>query len=637
MTDIPQPPTGGESHTGGQPHTGEQTIAFKAEIRQLLDILVHSLYTEREIFLRELISNASDALHRLRFEMLTNREILDPEVELSIHIKADKDKGLLTISDTGIGMTQAELAENLGTIAHSGARAFIQAAKDENQKLSDVIGQFGVGFYSVFMVAEWVRVVSRSYQPEAEAAAWYATGADTYTLSPAVHEQRGTTIEIKLKEDALEFADEYRLRAIIRKHSEYVAFPIYLGDGAEPVNQQKALWRQSPRDVDEKQYEDYYRQFSLDIEKPFKVIHFSTDAPVQLYALLFIPGKAERSLFALRREDGLKLYSRNVLIQEYTRELLPEHLRFVQGVVDSEDLPLNVSRESVQSSAVMARMKKVITGKVLSTLKEIALKEAERYHQFWDEFGLLIKEGVATARETADREALYPLLRFRSTRFPDAWSSLSEYVGRMKGGQKAIYYILGDDRLSVSHSPHLDYFRGEGYEVLTLTDTIDSFMLLGIPEFEGFKLQNVASADLELPEKDKEEEQAASESEAQAQVADVLARFKQTLGERVADVRMTTRLSGSVARLVDPEGALNQEMQRVYRLVDRDYEVPKKVLEINPHHKIIQRLNGLPEESQLAQAVIEQIYESALLVEGLHPNPASMIERIQQLIEAALE
>lgn len=625
MADTPQPSTSG------------QTIAFKAEIRQLLDILVHSLYTEREIFLRELISNASDALHRLRFEMLTNRQVLDPETELAIHITADKEKGLLTISDTGIGMTQDELAENLGTIAHSGARAFIQAAKDENQKLSDVIGQFGVGFYSVFMAAEWVRVVSRSYLPEAEAASWTATGADTYTLAPAERKQRGTTIEIKLKEDALEFADEYRLRAIIRRHSEYVAFPIYLGEGAEPVNQQKALWRQSHREVEEKQYEDYYRQFSLDVENPFKVIHFATDAPVQIYALLFIPGKAERSLFALRREDGLKLYSRNVLIQEYTRELLPDYLRFVQGVVDSEDLPLNVSRESVQSSAVMARMKKVITGKVLSTLKEIALKEAERYSKFWEEFGLLIKEGVATSRETADRETLYPLLRFRSTRFPDTWSSLSEYVGRMKGGQKSIYYILGDDRLSVTHSPHLDYFRGEGYEVLTLTDPIDSFMLLGIPEFEGFKLQNVAAVDVELPEKTKEEGESAAEPAAQDELGSLLSRFKQVLGERVADVRTTTRLSGSVARLVDPEGALNQEMQRVYRLVDRDYEVPKKVLELNPRHKIISRLSGLPDDSPLAQAVIEQIYESALLVEGLHPNPASMIERIQQLIEAALE
>lgn len=627
MTDQP---------TGRVDLQGEQ-IAFKAEIRKLLDILVHSLYTDREIFLRELISNASDALNRLRFEMLTNREVLDPDQELEIRITVDAQGKQLTVSDTGVGMTREELEENLGTIAHSGARAFLEAVSDSSVKLSDVIGQFGVGFYSVFMVAEWVKVTSRSYRPEAEAATWFATGADTYTLAPAEKDARGTTIEIKLKEDAADFADENRLGEVIRKHSDYIAFPIYIGEQADQVNTQTALWREQPRDIDEQEYNNFYKQFTLDFEPPLKHIHIAVDAPVQAYALLYIPARMERGVFSIRREDGLKLYTRKVLIQEYARDLLPEYLRFVQGVVDSEDLPLNVARESIQSSAVMARLKKVLLGKVVSSLKEMALKETELYQKFWAEFGPFIKEGVATSKEQSEREALYPLLRFRTNKFQDQWNSLGEYVGRMKADQKSIYFILGDDPRSVAHSPHLDYFQSHGYEVITLTEAIDSFMLLGLTSFEGFNLQNVAAADLDLPEVEAETLKDDEAAQHKTDMTGLIERFKSALGDRVTDVRTTTRLSESVARLVDPEGSLNQEMQRVYRLVGRDYEVPKKVLELNPNHSILARLAALPGDSPLSEAIIEQIYESALLVEGLHPDPASMIGRIQQLMEAALD
>jgi molecular chaperone HtpG len=618
--------------------SGEQTVAFKAEIRQLLDILVHSLYTEREIFLRELISNASDALSRMRFELLTNRDVLDPQVELSIRIQAEKEARVLIVSDTGVGMTRQELAENLGTIAHSGARAFIEASSQgANAEVFDVIGQFGVGFYSVFMAAEWVRVTSRSYRPEAEAAAWFATGADIYTLSPAEKAERGTTIEIKLKEDAAEFADEQRLREIIRKHSDFIAFPIYVGEGDQQANQQKALWREQPRSLSEEQYDDFYKQLTLDFEKPLLHIHIQTDAPVQVYAVLFVPGRAERGVFSLRKEDGLKLYNRKVLIQEYSRDLLPEYLRFLQGVVDSEDLPLNVSREAIQSSAVMSKLKKVLTGRALGALKEMALKEPEKYHTFWKAFGMFLKEGVAASREPADREAIYPLLRLHTTAFPDEWVSLSDYVGRMKAGQKSIYYILGDDPRSAQHSPHLDYFKRHGYEVLALSDPIDSFMLLGLPVFEGHRLENVAAPDLELPQAEVSPPAEEPAPIPEADFTSLTARFKAVLGERVSDVRATDRLSGSVARLVDQEGAMGQEMQRVYRLMEREYEAPKKVLELNPRHPILGRLAGLAEDAPLSKAIIEQIYESALLVEGLHPDPASMIGRIQQIIEAALD
>ncbi|RPI34911.1 MAG: molecular chaperone HtpG [Chloroflexota bacterium] len=615
--------------------TETSTVAFKAEIRQLLNILIHSLYTEKEIFLRELISNASDALNRMRFELLTNRNVLDPDIDLFIRIRFDPDQRLLTIQDTGIGMTREELVENLGTIAHSGVRAFIEAAQEGSKDLSEVIGQFGVGFYSVFMVAEWVKVTSRSYRPEAEAATWHATGTDTYTIGPGSKESRGTTIEILLKEDAAEFAKENRLRETIRKHSDYVAFPIYFNDGQEQVNRQTALWRTSPREVTEEQYDEFYKQFTLEPKKPLLHVHVMTDAPVQVFAVLYVPASAERGLFSLRKDEGLKLYSRKVLIREYTKDLLPEYFRFVQGVVDSEDLPLNVSREAIQSSAVMGRLKKILTSELVGALKNLAQKDAETYNGFWLEFGRYVKEGIAT--DHVEREKLYPLLRFRTNQAQDSWSSLADYIGRMKPNQTEIYYLLGDDERSVTRSPHLDYFQQRGYEVIVLTDPIDSFMVLGLTDYEGHKFRNAAASDLTLPEEEGEKPAEEAASIPENEFVSLVERFKNQLGERVTDVRATNRLSNSVARLVDPEGALNQEMQRVYRLVDRDFEAPKKVLELNPRHKILQQLKDMPPESELSKLVIEQIYESALLIEGLHPDPAGMIPRIQQLMEAALQ
>src|SRR5512135_3681648 len=338
-----------------------QSFSFKAETKQLLNILIHSLYKDREVFLRELLSNASDALNRVRFEMLTDHQILDPGVDLCVRLTVDKEARTLTIQDTGIGMTRDEIVENLGTIAQSGARKFLEATQQKNADLTQVIGQFGVGFYSVFMVAEWVRVTSRSYKPRAKAVSWYATGEDNYQVDAAEMEQRGTKVEIKLKEDAAEYADEYRLKNIIHKHSEYIGFPIYIGEDKQPVNKQTSIWRMSKQSVTEEQYKDFYKQLTLDFEDPLLHTHVITDAPVQLYALLYVPGKGERGIFSLRREDGLKLYSRNILIDEYNKDLLPEHLRFVQGVVDSEDLPLNVSRETVQSNGLMPKLKKVLT------------------------------------------------------------------------------------------------------------------------------------------------------------------------------------------------------------------------------------------------------------------------------------
>ena len=609
-------------------------ISFKAETRQLLDILIHSLYTEREIFLRELISNAADALTRIDFELLTNRQVLDPDASLEIRILLNTEENTLTVQDSGIGMTAEELVADLGIIAHSGAREFIQAARLEGQNVSDLIGQFGVGFYSAFMVAEWIRVTSRSYLKDAQSAAWFCTGSDTFTVEPAEKVERGTTVTIKLKEDAKEFAQEYRLREIIRKHSDFIPFPIYIGEQKEQVNRQAAIWRHSPREVEEKDYQDFYQQLTLDYEPPMIYTHMVVDAPAQMYAILYVPARPERNLFSPRRESGLKLYARKVLIEEYNKDLLPQYLDFVQGVVDSEDLPLNVSRESIQSTRVMAQLKKLVASKVIDTLIKLAEEDPEKYNLFWAGYDRAIKQGVAI--EQGEPQELYPLLRFRTTTLPDQWSSLENYLQRMKPDQKDIYYIMGDDQRSVVHSPHLDVVRHYGYEALIMTDPVDAFLLVRLKDYKDHPLSNVATANLVLPKSEEEKPGEAAPSLPVEDYAPLLERFKSQLGERVTEVRMTERLSDSPARLVDPEGAPNQELQRVYRLLNRDFEAPKKVLELNPRHQILVRLNSLPEDDPRSPLVIEQIYEDALLIEGLHPDPAGMITRIQKIIEAAL-
>ncbi len=621
------------------PTEDNQPIPFKAETRQLLDILIHSLYTDREIFLRELISNAADALTRIDFELLTNRQVLDPEAELGIWLIPDSEEKTLTVKDTGIGMTTEELAENLGTIAHSGAKAFLEAArgagKEQDIKLADIIGQFGVGFYSAFMVADSIHVVSRSYQPEAQAAAWRSSGEDTFTIEPAEKAERGTDVIIHLKEDAEEFLQEHRLRQVVRKHSDFIPFPIYIGEQKEQVNHQTALWRQQPSQIEVEAYEEYYKQLTLDGEPPLSHGHMVVDAPVQMYALLFVPSSPERNMFSPRKEDGLKLYSRKVLIQEYCKDLLPEYFGFVEGVVDSEDLPLNVSRESVQTNRIMVNLRKLVTSKVFGMLEEMAEKEPEKYTRFWESYQRHLKQGVAI--EQTNPEKLYPLLRFHTTAQLEGWSSLEEYLGRVQPDQQAIYYLLGDDERALQRSPHLDAVRRHNYEVLLLTDPLDAFMLVRLTEFRDHPLTNVASPNLELPAVEAGQ---ADEPEAELPVEDreaLIERFKAQLGDRVTEVRTTDRLTDSPARLVDPQGGLDQQMQRVYRMLDKDFEVPKKVLELNPRHPLVARLNALPQDHALNALVIEQIYEDTLLIEGLHPDPAGMIDRIEQFMQAALE
>lgn len=622
--------------------TTQESYTFKTEVKQLLHILVHSLYKERDIFLRELISNASDAMTRMHFEMLTNQDVVDPDVPLAIHIEvpetAENEPKKLIIKDSGIGMTHDELITNLGTIAQSGAREFLAKLSEGQVDPGDVIGQFGVGFYSVFMVADEVRVVSRSYHKEAEAAAWVSDGSDQFRLEPATKTDRGTELHITLKKDAEEFAQTWKLRQIIKKHSDFVRYPIYIG--TDQANQQTSLWRKSPSDVAADDYKKFYQQMTLDFEEPLATIHFSSDAPVNVRALLFVPAKREKGILASRKEPGVMLYSHNVLIQEYCNDLLPKWLSFVDGVVDSEDLPLNVSRETVQNNRLMKQLAKMIRGRVMRELKKLADNDATKYVAFWDEFGRFFKEGIATDPE-AKEEAL-PLFRYRSSKSGEELVSLDAYIGRMQEGQETIYYVLGDDAKSVAHSPHLDPFQARNLEVLYWVDPLDSFIAPSLNEFQGKKFQNIDSADLELPELKEEEKEETAESSItpEPEFNRLIGRCVTTLGDRIVEVRASKVLKDNPVRLVSPKDEANREMQRIYRFLDKEYKVPKKILEVNRNHPLIANLARLvtnKPDSELIGLSIEQLYESALVQEGLHPNPVEMLPRIQKLMALAAE
>jgi molecular chaperone HtpG len=612
------------------------SLEFKAEVQQLLHILSHALYKDREIFLRELISNASDALHRVQFTMLTEKDVLDSDTELAIHLSVDEEANTITVADTGIGMTRDELVENLGTIAHSGAMAFLQTLQ-EGQKLEDIIGQFGVGFYAVFMVADEVRVTTRSYRPDAQAWTWRSTGDSTYQLEPAARTERGTSIEIQLKEDAKEYASTWRLEQIVRTHSNYISFPIYVGDSV--ANEQTAIWRQPVSEVEDDAYDDFYRQLTMDFEPPLLHMHIVSDVPVEIRSVLYVPRDRERGVLRMRSDYGLKLYSRKVLIQENNKDLLPEYLRFVEGVVDSADVPLNIARETVQTSRTIGHIKRALRSRLLRELRELGEQNPEDYQVFWEAWGPFIKEGVAT--DFSGREDLLPLLRFPTSKSNGELVPLSTVVERMQEDQTDLYYILGSSVETVARSPHLDTFRAHDLEVLYLVDPLDAFMVQSLREFEGKTLKNVDDPDLELPELETEAETPERADDMAPEVfGKLLVRFRNVLGDRVAEVRESKVLKGSPGRLVSPESGPEADMQRVRRLLEEDYEVPPKILEINRGHKLIQNLARLadqPAADSLVELSIEQLFGNLLLLEGLHPDPAQMVPRIEELLERATD
>ena len=605
---------------------------YQAEMQKLLDILVHSLYTEREIFLRELLSNSADALSKVQFLALTSADqLLNPDASLQIELSFDEDHQTITIEDTGCGMTREELIENLGTIASSGTLKFLREAQQSKQAVQNLIGQFGVGFYAVFMVADKVELTTRSWCPESQAWSWNSSGSGKYELAPASKEERGTKIVLHLKEEAKEFCNEYRLKSIVSKYSNYVPHPIQLK--GETINKVTAIWTQSKEEVSQKDYEEFYKQISYDHQPALKHLHLSIDAPIQYYALLYIPQTISNEVLYAREGKGLALYAQKVLIQPQHNGLLPPYLRFVQGVVDSEDLPLNISRESVQQNALVERIKKSLTTRLLKELQTLAENNSNSYNQFWKEFGALLKEGVSA--DFGNRSKLMDLLRFNSSLSEGATAdvSLKDYVSRMRDEQKEIYYIIGPSRESLQHHPNLEYFRKQSLEVLFLHDHIDDFLMSELRDYDGKAFKSISQADIDVPDPVEDNSQMSTE---QREV--LLHKIKQQLGDRIKDVIASKRLVDSPCSLVNPQENMSAHMERMMKMVNEEYQISKRNLEVNLKHPILQNLAKLAEEnpkSEFFGQAVEQLLRSAMLVEGLLDNPTELLPDLYDFMEAA--
>ncbi|GBD87415.1 chaperone protein HtpG [bacterium BMS3Abin03] len=619
--------------------TVKKKYHFKAEVKQLLDILVHSLYTRREIFLRELISNASDALDKIRFESNKGTEMIDGDLPLEIKIDFDEKKNLLTVSDTGTGMTKDELIKNIGTIAKSGSADFLKQLTKHKEDANNIIGKFGVGFYSVFMVAKEVVIKTKSYKKDEPAVVWRSDGLGDYEITELDEKlKRGTTVEVHLKDDAKEFADQFRLESIIKKHSNFIQFPIYLGK--EKVNTVSALWREPKSQITKEQYTEFYKFLSYDTEEPMEVIHTSVDAPIQFSSLLFIPKKSNE-WFKFNRDDyGLDLYVRRVLIQHKNKDLLPEYLSFVVGVVDSEDLPLNISRETLQENIIFSKIASSVSSQVLSHLQKIAKEDAGKYAQFWKEHGQIFKLGYM---DFANADKYQSLLRFNSSISKDANElvSLEDYVGRMKKDQKEIYYALGASRDALALDPHLEIFRSKGIEVLYLYDPVDEFVVNAIRKYKDYDFKSVENADplklekMESIEKKKEEIEELSKDD-QLHFDSLLAKMKEILGDRVEDVKESKRLTDSPSCLISKEEGMSAQMQKILKFANQDLGTQKKVMEVNKDHKLIRNLLKVFKKSnndKYIKNVTEQLYESALLLEGSLDDPHKLINRLNKMLE----
>lgn len=605
-------------------------FAFQAEVQQLLDIVINSLYTDREIFVRELVSNASDALEKLRHLRITEKNILEPELPLEISITTDENAGVITIQDFGIGMTQEELVENLGTIAHSGSRAFLKTLTESGEKNDNLIGRFGVGFYSVFMVAKRVRVFSRSWHPHSLGYCWTSEGASSYEIEQADDQQRGSKIIIELRDEHKEYATEDRVRGILEHYSSFVQFPILLN--GEQTNKIQPLWVRNKNEVKEEEYEEFYKFFCKAFDKPRSRLHFSADAPLAINCLLFVP-QENREKFGMGRLDpSVALYSRKILIDSSPKELLPDWLRFLSGVIDSEDLPLNISRETMQDSVLVQKLNRLITKRFLKSLDEVSTKNAPEYEAFFKEFGYFLKEGVAT--DFTHKEQLSKLLRFESS-LTEAGklTSLTEYVSRMKEEQKAIYYIAAPSREAAESGPYLEAFKLRNLEVLFLYEPVDEFAMNSLIEFDGKKLFSADQDDIELDDVPPPPgEEALSEDE----VKQLATWLREALGERVTEVSGSSRLVDSPALVLNADKKMSPMMRRMMKAMNQEGEAAVRVnLQINPRHSLIQNINTLREKDEaLARLVAEQVFDNAMIAAGLLEDARPMVNRIQRLLEA---
>jgi molecular chaperone HtpG len=609
-------------------------FTFKAEMKQLLHLIVHSLYTHPEIFLRELISNASDALNKARFRMLTDPEMRAQDLPLEVRLSIDEAANTLTIEDRGIGMTRDDLVKRLGTIASSGTKAFLEQVQQEGKPIDgQLIGQFGVGFYSAFMVAEEVVVETRHVDPNAEGLRWTSDGEGSFTIASIDRPTRGTRIILKLREDAKEFTRDYRVRGVVKKYSNFVDFPIYLGD--EQLNTVKALWHKNKSEIASEELSEFYKFVAGDYREPLGHLHLHLEGVVNFRALLFIPEHAPPAL--LRDDEALRLhlYSNNVFIQDDCKALLPDYLRFVRGVVDTEDLPLNVSREVTQNSPVMTKIRNVLTSKVLGLLEEWAKQDPDRYVRFFREFGPLFKMGVGS--DFANREKLLDLLRFESTRTEKGvYTTLAAYAGAMPADQSHIYYVLGEHRDVLERSPNLEYFRKNGIEVLLMDDPIDAFIVNHIERYAGKELKSIEKANLDLKPDDERQKEALAGADADR----LIARFKATLGDRVEEVVSSRRLVDSAATLVVGESGMDVQMERLMKMMDKNFKPGARILEVNTAHPLLKNLNALLEAGgaeTIVDEVIRQLYEGALLLEGGLTQTSDYVARMTRLLVRATE
>ena len=619
------------------------THSFKAEVSQVLHLVVNSLYSHKEVFLRELVSNASDALDKRRFEALTHPEYGTPS-ELKIRISADDNAKTLTISDNGIGMTAQELEQNLGTIARSGTREFlnkVQKAREAGDQGLQLIGQFGVGFYSAYLVADRVDVVTR-HAGEEVAHRWSSDAQESFTIEPATRAEVGTTITLHVKDDQKEFLSESRLRELVRRYSDYVGHPIEVAASAkegeeakfERVNQANALWQRSPSEVTEEQYAEFYRHLTHDFEPPLAHRHFKVEGTQLFAGLLFLPKRAPFDLYDPAAKHGIRLHVRRVFVMDDCAELLPNFLRFIRGVVDSEDLPLNVSREILQDSKLVRVIRKQVVNHSLSMIEELAGKDAAVFQKFWTDFGAVIKEGLHF--ESEHRERIAKIVRYESSTQPGL-TTLGEYVSRMKDGQKAIYYATGSSRELLDSSPHLEALKKRGYEVLFMTDGVDPFAVASLGEFEGKQLVSAMDENLELGEEELTEEQRAAETEQKKQAEPLVERFKTVLASKVGEVRLSTRLTDSPVCLVVPEGGVAPHIERLMMARQMGMPAQKRILELNPAHPLILNLEkrDQTDPGNVAQW-IELLYDQALIAEGSPlENPAGFAQRLTKLLTSA--
>ncbi|TVP53215.1 MAG: molecular chaperone HtpG [Halomonadaceae bacterium] len=625
--------------------TQKETLGFQTEVKQLLNLMIHSLYSNKEIFLRELISNASDAEDKLRFQSLSHPQMLEDDSELAIRLSYDTEAGTVTLHDNGIGMTRQEVIDNLGTIARSGTSEFLSQLSGDQKKDAKLIGQFGVGFYSSFIVADRVTVETRKAgAPAAEGVRWESAGDGEFTIETAEDAPRGTRITLFLKDDAKEFADGSRLRHLVKKYSDHISFPVIMpkepsGDenenpeelGEETVNEATALWTLAKTEIKDEEYKNFYKHLSHDFEDPLTWSHNRVEGSLDYTSLLYVPARAPFDLYNREAPRGLKLYVQRVFIMDDAEQFLPLYLRFVKGVVDSNDLSLNVSREILQSDKTVDAIKSALTKRVLDMLKKQAANDPEAYQGFWNEFGPVLKEGPA--EDFGNRERIAKLLRFASTHTGEATQnvSLDDYLGRMKEGQDKIYFITADNHAAAKSSPHLEIFRKKGIEVLILSDRIDEWMMGYLSDYDGKRLQDVARGALDLgdveTEEDKKEQEAATESH-----KDLLERIKNALEDRVKEVKVTKRLTDSPACLVVGDYDMGAQMRKIMEAAGQPVPDSKPIFEVNVDHPLVQRLEKETSESRFTD-LSAILFDQASLASGEQlTDPGNYVSRLNRLL-----